>query len=881
MNYSTPNTIDKYRVIAQLGRGGMADVYLATAHGPGGFSKLMVVKVLQHTLARDDEFLAMFGDEARLAAQLNHPNIVQTYEVGQAQGRHYIAMEYLEGQPLNRVIETFGRTGALSPSMSLHIIIEALSGLHYAHELRGFDRQHLGIVHRDITPQNLFVTYEGQTKIVDFGIAKALDSSTHTKSGIVKGKIAYMAPEQARGETVGRTADLFSIGVLLWEMLAGRRLWEGLTDIAVIGRLVQGTIPDLRTLQPDLPPALCDLVTRTLHPNPAARPQTALALQRGLETISQRLPEPTSSRELAESMQEAFANERAQVELVVSKQLERLARTPPTGAPPAGGFPTAQAAGDMPILGEQGSSVHEAVTTIHSGMLAAPPASVRTTSAQNLPTSVTEAKLIAQNRSFVWVAVVAVGLGGLAIGSTQPWRHFLPESSAQSVNQQVSIGNATTPLASTKSHGSTSITPQGCLSPNKARIELSGEINEDAELSCKNDYVLKFTTYVTPGTTLSIQPGTRLLGDTDTKGTLVVQPGGQIHAAGTRDQPIVFTSAKPPNARKAGDWGGVVILGNAPINLKDERGNAKRGQVEGLTNGGEFGGQDAQDSSGVLSYVRIEYSGTEIAPNNEINGLTLGGVGRGTVLHHIQVRHTTDDCFEFFGGTVDAKYLICQAAGDDSFDWDFGYQGRLQFLVAQSDPKVKSGSNGFEGDNDPNGSKNAPVSAPLIYNATLCGKNRRMYNKEHYGLLLRRSSQIRLRNTIFQGFGAAMDLRDEGTRPNVAASVFFANLVDNLAFSESKSAPRSDKEHFDDDGGFDERTYLKNPAMKISELDPRLDNCFDQQQPGFKPQHPLLEGAALPPNDGFFDHEAQYVGAFYDRKDDWDTGAWVAWGNAP
>jgi len=191
------NTLDKYRVIAQLGRGGMAEVYLAAAHGPGGFSKLMVVKVLKDELARDREFLSMFSDEARLAAHLNHPNIVQTYEVGAAQGRHYIAMEYLEGQPLNRVIEAFSQAGGLSASMSLHIIIDALSGLHYAHERRGFDGRHLGVVHRDITPHNLFVTYEGQTKLLDFGIAKALDSTSHTKIGMVKGKIAYMAPESA------------------------------------------------------------------------------------------------------------------------------------------------------------------------------------------------------------------------------------------------------------------------------------------------------------------------------------------------------------------------------------------------------------------------------------------------------------------------------------------------------------------------------------------------------------------------------------------------------------------------------------------------------------------------------------------------------------
>jgi len=408
-------------------------------------------------------------------------------------------------------------------------------------------------------------------------------------------------------------------------------------------------------------------------------------------------------------------------------------------------------------------------------------------------------------------------------------------------------------------------------------VELSGEINTDAELTCNNDYLLRFTSYVAAGATLSIQPGTRLLGDRDTRGTLVVQPGGQIHAAGTATLPIVFTSSAPPGSQKPGDWGGLILLGNAPLNLMDDQGRGRRGRIEGLTLGGEYGGTDSQDSSGVLSYVRIEYSGTELAPNNEINGLTLGGVGRGTVLHHIQVRYTTDDCFEFFGGTVDAKYLVCQAPGDDAFDWDLGYQGRLQFLVAQADPRVGSGSNGLEGDNDPNGSKNQPVSSPLIYNVTLCGKNRRMLDKEHYGLLLRRGSEIRLRNAIISGFGAALDVRDPGTRPNIAASLMYGNLVANLAFAESSQVPRDDREHFDDDGGLDEQAYLKNPGLNISEDDPRLSNCFDAHAPGVKPLYPLLAGAAIPPHDGFFDREAQYLGAFRDRNDHWDDGAWLVW----
>lgn len=876
------SSINKYRIIAQLGRGGMADVYLAVTQGASGFSKLLVVKVLKESLADDADFLAMFADEARLAARLNHPNIVQTYEVGSADNRHYIAMEYLEGQPLHRVMDRLGKCGGLTAELCLVIVCDALAGLHYAHELRSFEGRHLDIVHRDITPQNLFLTYEGQTKLVDFGIAKAFDSTTHTQMGMVKGKIAYMAPEQARGEAVTRAADIFSVGVLLWEMLAQRRLWEGLTDIAIVGRLVQGVVPDLRRFEPRLPAALCELVMKTLSPDPSERPQTAFALQRSLEAILPHMSELRARHQLQSGMNEQFKLERQRMNRLISSRLEapvadlRHPQSSQRTIPPQE---------DEVDLAPQ--SVHDAVTAIHSSVGPLSPGSSQSSTAQSVAATTSHFKRSRLPRAFHWLlTMVVVGGAGLVLGSIQPWNQPQPIA-AQPDNGKASEGSKTqatghankSPLSPERAaHDDARSSSSSCSSLNKPLVEISGELSDDAELRCENDYLLRFSTYVSPGTTLSIQPGTRLLGDLDTRGTLIVQPGGRIHAAGTPESPIVFSSAAPQGAKKPGDWGGLIILGNAPLNLTDERGLLKRGRIEGLTAGGEYGGDDILDSSGVLSYVRIEYSGTELGPNNEINGLTLGAVGRGTVLHHVQVRYTTDDCFEFFGGTVDGKYLVCQAPGDDAFDWDLGYQGRLQFLVAQADPRVKSGSNGLEGDNDPNGSKNRPVSAPLIYNVTLCGKNRRMYDKEHYGMLLRRGSEVRLRNAIFQGFGAALDVRDAGTKPNIAASLFYQNLVDNFAFTESSAASRSDKEYFDDDNGFDEQLYLKNPGLKIVERDPQLSNCFDQHNPGFKPRYPLLEGAAIPPSDGFFDPNAQYLGAFRDQNDAWDQGAWLAWG---
>ncbi|RYE83091.1 MAG: serine/threonine protein kinase [Myxococcales bacterium] len=204
-------TFGKYRLVAELGHGGMANVFLAASTGPASVTKLLVLKQIRPEMAGDPAFVEMFLDEARLAARVNHPNVVQTLEVGEASGHYYLAMEFLDGQPLSRIQ---GREAAeqLTLSQRLRILVDALGGLHHAHELRHYDGSSLGVVHRDATPQNIFVTYDGQVKVVDFGVAKAATSSGQTSAGVIKGKLSYMAPEQARGEPIDRRADVFSVG---------------------------------------------------------------------------------------------------------------------------------------------------------------------------------------------------------------------------------------------------------------------------------------------------------------------------------------------------------------------------------------------------------------------------------------------------------------------------------------------------------------------------------------------------------------------------------------------------------------------------------------------------------------------------------------------
>lgn len=237
-------------------------------------------------------------------------------------------------------------------------------------------------------------------------------------------------------------------------------------------------------------------------------------------------------------------------------------------------------------------------------------------------------------------------------------------------------------------------------------------------LSADTLYNLHGIVYVDEGATLNIPAGTTVFGHDF--GTLVVKPGGTINATGTAGNPIVFTSPYEPGNRLPGDWGGVVILGNARVNKTE---TAIEG---GIIEDSSYGGDDDNDSSGVFKYVRLEFPGYRFADGNEINGLTMGGVGRGTELHHVQVSYSWDDSFEWFGGCVDAKYLVAFGGTDDEFDTDFGYRGRKQFLFGLRDPDFwdTDASNGFESDNDDPASLDEPRTAPIVSNVTLAGPER-------------------------------------------------------------------------------------------------------------------------------------------------------------
>ena len=313
--------LGKYRLIAVLGRGGMACVHLAVMHGPSGFNKLVVLKQIHPEYAEDPEVLGMFLDEARLAARLSHPNVVQTNEVGQDGERHFMAMEYLDGQPLNRILHRLSTRGGLPLAMHLQIIVDLLGGLHHAHELADYDGSPLGVVHRDINPQNIFVTYDGVVKVVDFGVAKARSSVVQTGFGIVKGKISYMAPEQVRSEPVDRRADLFAVGVMLWEAVTHTRPWKGVTELAVMKSLIHGEFPPVRAAAPDVPEVLAAIITKALAPNREDRYATAAELQASLEAYLEATGERVQAREVSKLVSSLFAADRVALKAVVQAQL--------------------------------------------------------------------------------------------------------------------------------------------------------------------------------------------------------------------------------------------------------------------------------------------------------------------------------------------------------------------------------------------------------------------------------------------------------------------------------------------------------------------------------------------------------------------------------
>ena len=276
--------LGRYRVVDEIGVGGMASVHLARVDGPGGFQKWVAIKRIHPHLVEDDQFVDMFLDEARIAAGINHANVAQVFDLGKDDNTYWIAMEYLHGEPLREVMRRIEEHSTRIPfHIAARVCADASEGLHAAHELRGRNGQLLNLVHRDVTPHNLFVTYEGYTKVVDFGIAKVVDRLASTRAGTLKGKLAYMSPEQVRGQEVDRRTDIFALGVVLWELTTNRRLFRMDTDLDTLEKVQACVVPLPSTIIPDYPPELQDIVMKALAQRKEDRFQTARELSRALQ----------------------------------------------------------------------------------------------------------------------------------------------------------------------------------------------------------------------------------------------------------------------------------------------------------------------------------------------------------------------------------------------------------------------------------------------------------------------------------------------------------------------------------------------------------------------------------------------------------------------
>jgi len=448
----------------------------------------------------------------------------------------------------------------------------------------------------------------------------------------------------------------------------------------------------------------------------------------------------------------------------------------------------------------------------------------------------------------------------------------------------VAEGNATI-TATTKSGDKTATCTVTVSEDAPAVIEdtLEGNITADRTISAANKNFLKGFVYVKSGATLTIEAGSVIKGISVASGeraaSLIIEPGAKIIAEGTVDKPIVFTSDKEPGKRVTGDWGGLIICGNARVNRTNQPTiEGGPGTHYGNTTSDEFNGE----SSGKLKYVRIEFAGYPLEPDKEINGLTFGGVGSGTEVEFVQVSYSNDDSYEWFGGTVNAKHLIAYKGWDDDFDTDYGYTGKLQFLLSVRDKDIAdtSDSNGFESDNDGDGSTNTPFTKPVFSNVTLIGPfygkvsdrtqaeveaktadaaNGAKGGKYQAAMHLRRNSSLNIYNSVFTGWPYGLRATDKKGQANdgiAIENVIFAGMWKNFYEDEKVS------ENFFNRAG--NNTVLENTRQIIAKDGDYSSVVAD-----------AVKGADFSKLADSFFEKVTYKGAF-DGTNDWTEG-WTNW----
>ncbi|MGE0360627.1 MAG: hypothetical protein AB7H93_12995 [Vicinamibacterales bacterium] len=380
----------------------------------------------------------------------------------------------------------------------------------------------------------------------------------------------------------------------------------------------------------------------------------------------------------------------------------------------------------------------------------------------------------------------------------------------------------------------------------KPVVVVTGRIEGTETWTSNFYYVLRGAVFVPDGATLDIQAGTRVIGEAGSVGTLIVLRGGRLNAIGTREQPVVFTSDQPVGSRARGDWGGIIINGRAPINIEG-------GEGVGEADTGVYGGDDPNDDSGTLRYVRVEFAGVEFSPDNELNGIAFQGVGRGGRYEYIQVHMNRDDALEWFGGTADIKYAVASNAADDSFDWTFGWQGRAQFVAVTQ--RSDDADWGIEADNNEFNNNLLPRANPQIYNMTICGDPDTNEGPEGFrAVLFRRGTAVTFRNFLVLG-SRTLGMQIDGAATLEQVNNGTTQIGSGVIFGPATPLHAS-VQPFVASGRF--------PNVRTG-VDPGVPGCFVHENPNFQPTSvATLAGGQLapiqPPNDGFFE-PVTFIGA--------------------
>jgi serine/threonine protein kinase len=323
----------EYVILKRLAAGGMAEVYLARKSGLGGFTKPIAVKVILAHLSSNQRFIEMFLDEARLAVHLNHPYIAQTLDLGEVDGKYYIAMEFAHGEDLQRISVTTRKSGRLLPlPYAAKIVSQIAEGLYFAHSKSDNRGQPLGIVHRDISPHNIILTFDGLSKLIDFGVAKARVTFKEEEEGVLKGKFSYMSPEQIRGMPIDPRSDIFALGIVLWEVCTGAHLYRETSELLTMEAILRKPVPKPRELRGDMPPDLEAIILKALSKRSVDRFQTAHDMHEALEGYLSRSGWTVGTPHLAEFMKKLFPEEYAEIRDLLAKEREKVEREDKQGS---------------------------------------------------------------------------------------------------------------------------------------------------------------------------------------------------------------------------------------------------------------------------------------------------------------------------------------------------------------------------------------------------------------------------------------------------------------------------------------------------------------------------------------------------------------------